>query len=213
MIRTAWKAIVVVQMLGVFTAAAVTLGSAWHPDADGDQVPVTVDVCPGAYDPLQTDSDSDGVGDACSQPSPILGGAITDLTIEHVTPYGAWVSFTSPHDDQWGWTATVVWSTDSAELITAAGFGAAYARGDKVEILTEARPETGPQRPFSTTTNAISPTEVPALRTPTSTPAPCVRGSFTVSRCAAPRASTPGWPTVAARYWTRGSGCGKASSW
>jgi hypothetical protein len=114
-------------------------GTGWHDDPDGDGVPSATDLCPAVYDPLQTDGDLDGVGDACSRPTPTLGGPITDLRVEHVTPFGAWVNLTSPHDDEYGWDVTVVWSTDPTELTTFAGFSAAYHRGDRVEIGTEAR--------------------------------------------------------------------------
>jgi hypothetical protein len=99
-------------------------GTGWHDDPDGDGVPSATDLCPAVYDPLQTDGDLDGVGDACSRPTPTLGGPITDLRVEHVTPFGAWVNLTSPHDDEYGWDVTVVWSTDPTELTTFAGFSA-----------------------------------------------------------------------------------------
>jgi regulation of enolase protein 1 (concanavalin A-like superfamily) len=37
------------------------------PDADGDNVPDIVDKCPLVYDPNQSDSDGDGIGDACDE--------------------------------------------------------------------------------------------------------------------------------------------------
>jgi len=36
-----------------------------NPDSDGDTVPDTADNCPSDYNPDQTDSDGDGIGDAC----------------------------------------------------------------------------------------------------------------------------------------------------
>lgn len=40
-------------------------------DADGDGIQDTVDLCPGAWDPLQDDQDDDGVGDVCD-PCPLV---------------------------------------------------------------------------------------------------------------------------------------------
>ena len=122
-------------------AGATGLGSAWHPDADGDGVATAVDRCPAVYDPTQADADDDGLGDACDPDfaPPAMDGPITDLRVEHVTPYGAWVDLTSPDDSTWGWRVAVAWSTDPAELTTPAGFQAAYDRGDAVEVTVEAR--------------------------------------------------------------------------
>ena len=39
-----------------------------EPDRDGDGVPDTLDNCPDVFNPLQVDSDGDGVGDACELP-------------------------------------------------------------------------------------------------------------------------------------------------
>ena len=36
-------------------------------DRDGDELPDTVDVCPDVADPAQTDTDHDGIGDACDR--------------------------------------------------------------------------------------------------------------------------------------------------
>jgi hypothetical protein len=67
-------------------------------DADGDGVPDDTDNCPGTYNPEQTDSDGDRVGDACDQaPIPCaaapLFGCLTPveaqkakLTIKDKTP-------------------------------------------------------------------------------------------------------------------------------
>ncbi len=115
---------------------ATDLGSDWHPDPDGDGILSTLDLCPAIYDPNQDDSDGDGLGDSCDPDfaPPTEDGPITDLRVEHVTPYGAWFRFTSPRSPQWGWDATIAWSTDPAELTTFAGFSAAYDRGDAIAI-------------------------------------------------------------------------------
>ncbi len=46
-------------------ASGDTLGDACDTDIDGDGVLNGVDTCPYAYDPSNTDSDGDGVGDVC----------------------------------------------------------------------------------------------------------------------------------------------------
>jgi len=121
-----------VIMLPAIPSGADVLGSDWHDDPDGDGILTAADLCPWVYDPAQLDDDLDGLGNPCDPDfaPPVNGGPITDLRIEHVTPYGAWLSFTSPHSTQWGWDVTVAWSTDPAELTTFSGFSAAYDRGD-----------------------------------------------------------------------------------
>ncbi len=108
----------------------------WHPDPDGDGINRDSDLCPNVYDPQQGDSDGDGIGDYCDSDyaRPVLNGAITDLRAEHVTPYGAWLTLTSPYDDYWGWYSSVAWSTDPNELRTPEGFEAANRRGDILKL-------------------------------------------------------------------------------
>ena len=43
------------------------------PDADGDLIQDADDNCPDISNPDQTDSDGDGIGDACATPPPLLG--------------------------------------------------------------------------------------------------------------------------------------------
>ena len=109
------------------------LDSHWHPDPDGDGVAAPADNCTGIYNPAQTDVDLDGRGDPCDAeaPMPIAGGAVVDLAAEHVTPYGAWLTFRSPVAGG-GFEAAAVWSSSAAELQTLAGLNAAIARGDRV---------------------------------------------------------------------------------
>ena len=71
-------------------------------DPDGDGVPNGKDLCPHVYDPAQQDKDNDKIGDACDKDFAPLkkDGKIVDLHAEHVTPYGAWLRFTSPRTTQ-----------------------------------------------------------------------------------------------------------------
>ena len=111
--------VVVLSMAIVFMtlpAIAGPLGSDWHDDPDGDGVSTPADLCPWVYDPAQVDDDLDGLGNPCDPDfaPPANDGPITDLRIEHATPYGAWFSFTSPRGLQWGWDATIA-ATSSLE--------------------------------------------------------------------------------------------------
>jgi len=109
------------------TETSALPGTNWHPDADGDGIPDGEDLCPHVYDPDQTDHCDLGA-------PPQQDGPITDLRIEHATPYGAWLSFTSPHTTDYGWTAVVAWSTTPGELDTVAGVQKAIDRGDSVSV-------------------------------------------------------------------------------
>jgi hypothetical protein len=117
-------------------ANASALGSEWHPDADGDGVTGT-DNCPNIYNPGQADSNSDGTGNACDPgfAPPQLNGPVTDLRIEHVTPYGAWFSFASPQTTEWGWSAALAWTTDISETTSLDGVQAMIDRGDSMDRL------------------------------------------------------------------------------
>ena len=112
------------------------LTSDWHPDPDGDGVASSLDLCPHVYDPLQADDDNDGVGDFCDPDfsPPVEGGSVSDLRAEHVTPYGAWLRFTSPHTTEYGWDGALAWSTDRTELESLTAFEAVVDRGDFLAI-------------------------------------------------------------------------------
>ena len=99
-------------LLSPLTSGSAELGTAWHPDPDGDGIVAGIDLCQAVYDPLQEDIDGDGIGDLCDDDfaPPVQDGAVSDLRVEHVTPYGAWFRFTSTRDTQWGWDAAVAWS-------------------------------------------------------------------------------------------------------
>lgn len=117
--------------IGGFPAQPVGLGTDWHPDPDGDGVPTVDDDCPYVYDPGQTDADGDGAGDACDPDfaPPAPGGPVTDLRVENVSPYGAWLSFRSPEDNEWGLDFVVAASATPGELATEQGFRDALSRG------------------------------------------------------------------------------------
>ena len=111
--------------------------ASWDPDPDSDGIPTTSDLCPRIYDPQQSDTDNDGIGDYCDPDyaRPALNSKITDLRIEHITPYGAWLHFTAPYNtDFWGWYATAAWSKNPDELKTLEGFNNAANRGDSLNI-------------------------------------------------------------------------------
>lgn len=114
----------------------LALTSNWHPDADGDGVASENDLCPTVYDPGQEDVDADQLGNACDPDfaPPVEGGPITDLRVEHVTPYGAWFSFTSPNTTTFGWDAVIAWSTDGTDLATDAEIQTALDRGDGIRL-------------------------------------------------------------------------------
>ena len=126
--------------IGGFPPQQVGLGSDWHPDPDGDGITTDQDDCPYVYDPDQTDADGDGVGDACDLDfaPPAVGGPVSDLRIENVSPYGAWLTFTSPQDSEWGLDFALVYSATPGELSTEQGFRAALARGDGVTVEIDA---------------------------------------------------------------------------
>ncbi len=125
------------------------LGTDWHPDPDGDGIESGEDDCPWDYDPGQSDSDGDGLGDVCDPDfaPPTENGPVTDLRAEHVTPYGAWVQFTSPRSEAYGWQGYVVWSEDRNELDDLAGVQALVDRGDGVGFTTYAPYGRTPLRP------------------------------------------------------------------
>ena len=123
-------------------------GTAWHADADGDGVPSARDTCPNLYDPAQSDSDGDGVGDVCDDDfvRPTPGGPIVDLAAEHVTPFSAWLTFRSTQTDTQGYgtDVRVAWSTRRADLESAAAFqgiAAAQVLTAKVRAWPGARVE------------------------------------------------------------------------
>jgi hypothetical protein len=101
-------------------------GTDWHPDPDGDGVPSATDKCPHRYDPAQADADGDGVGDACDPDASaiVAGGPIVDLTAEHVTPFSAWITFTSTIDDVYGTDTAFAWSTTRGDFASLASFNA-----------------------------------------------------------------------------------------
>lgn len=122
--------------MGGFPPQKVGLGSDWHPDPDGDGVPTNEDNCPHVYDPDQSDADGDGLGDVCdpdfAPPQP--GGPVTDLRIENVSPYGAWLTFTSPQDNEWGLDFVLAYSATPGEVTSDQGFAAAVDRGDTLSF-------------------------------------------------------------------------------
>jgi hypothetical protein len=124
-------------VLSTFFSLGGQVRAGWHPDPDDDGINSNYDLCPYVYDPLQGDADGDGIGNYCDPDfsPPTLNDRISDLRIEHISPYGAWLSFTSPYDNYfYGWHAVAAWSTIPGELSTAAGFSAAQARGDLIEL-------------------------------------------------------------------------------
>ena len=54
-------------------------GDPCNPDDDGDAIADTVDNCPLIYNPDQTDSNANGVGNACEEAAPAAVGGIADL--------------------------------------------------------------------------------------------------------------------------------------
>ena len=118
-------------------AGAESLGTDWHPDPDGDGLVGDADLCPYVYDLELVDTDEDGEGDVCDPDAITLvaDGAITDLRIEHLTPYGAWLTFTSTRvGDEYGWDGTVLWTTEETELAAAEGWDAIVSRGEALPL-------------------------------------------------------------------------------
>jgi hypothetical protein len=85
------------SLLGL--ANTVQVDAAEHPscemgaaqlDEDGDGIPNGQDNCPGVYNITQTDTDMDGVGDACDPNPTTPGDRIVDTTY-FVTSLGCWV--------------------------------------------------------------------------------------------------------------------------
>ena len=118
----------------------IGLGSDWHPDPDGDGITTDEDNCPHAYNPAQDDADGDELGDVCDSDfaPPQQGGAVSDLHAQNVSPYGAWLTFTSPDDSEWGLDFTVAFSATLGELSNHQGFSAAVDRGDSAELEVDA---------------------------------------------------------------------------
>ena len=116
-------------------------GSDWHVDADGDGIPTARDVCATRYDPSQIDSDGDGIGDACDTDAthPVAGGPIVDLGAENVSPYSAWLAFTSTRADPYGVDVQIAWSAQRSDLTTAAAFRAISA-AHKLTVRVRALP-------------------------------------------------------------------------
>jgi hypothetical protein len=124
----------------VAVRASGALGTDWHPDPDGDGVATERDRCPYVYDPAQADGDGDGLGDRCDPDAVTVrdGGVVVDLHAEHVTPYGAWLNFSSVRTVTYAWRADVAWTVDRSQL-TAAGFDALVAAGQSTRISTHER--------------------------------------------------------------------------
>jgi hypothetical protein len=125
------------------------LGTDWHPDPDGDGVVTGEDDCPYVYDPGQDDGDGDGLGDVCD-PDFVLGvenGPVTDLVAEHVTPYGAWLRYTSPRSETYGWGGQLVWSEVAADLGGLASVQQVVEGGDAQVFATDAPFGEPPHRP------------------------------------------------------------------
>ena len=110
-------------------------GTDWHADPDGDGVPTSRDICPYRYDPDQRDADGDRVGDACDADavSVVAGGPIVDLGAEHVSPFGAWLAFSSTRNDPYGTDVQFAWSSRRADLENAASIRALPARQKSIK--------------------------------------------------------------------------------
>lgn len=104
-------------------ANQIALNTNWHPDTDNDGISTNIDLCPNIYNPNQNDVDNDGIGDACDVDfsPPTQAGAVSDLHAEHITPYGAWLNFTSVQTALYGWYANLVWTTDKSQLANMQG--------------------------------------------------------------------------------------------
>jgi hypothetical protein len=77
-------------LLWVFLLSFGSISASWHPDPESDGVIASNDNCPSVYNPNQLDSDGDGIGNLCDSDFnfPVEDGPVTDLAIEHLTPYG-----------------------------------------------------------------------------------------------------------------------------
>ncbi len=65
------------QSHNIVASATQTVTATFAPDADNDGVPNGGDNCPAVFNPAQTDSNSDGVGDACQVGSVAVSGQST----------------------------------------------------------------------------------------------------------------------------------------
>lgn len=142
------------------------LSTDWHPDPDGDGIATADDNCPYAYDPKQADADSDGVGDMCDPDaaSVVEGGGVVDLRAEHVTPYGAWLGFTSPITAEYGWDAVVVWSTNRSDVESKSGINALLDSDAGYQFDVEARLGDAHPRPVIVTAMEPGTTYYVAIR-------------------------------------------------
>lgn len=53
-----------------------------------------------------------------------------DLSVEHITPYGGWFTFTAPYSSAYGESVLICWATDASQLSSVAGLNAAATSGD-----------------------------------------------------------------------------------
>ncbi len=104
------------------------LGSGWHRDPDGDGIASSGDRCPNVYDPEQSDGDGDGVGDACDEDAAPKDAGLV-IRVEHVTPYGGWLSLVATGEGRPSRLAGVAWSQEADALATSEGVASALANG------------------------------------------------------------------------------------
>jgi hypothetical protein len=121
------------------TLSLASLGTDWHPDPDGDGIVKSIDNCDYVYNPTQADSDGDNLGNECDSDYafPVLNGGITDLHAEHVTPYGAWLSFTSPIDPAYYSYVSFVWSTNRSDVETLQGIEDLRSAGNELDFYID----------------------------------------------------------------------------